>query len=192
MKKILGYFFKGLLYTVPVAIVAYVVYKLFVFIGSLVHDSGLTIHPFIDPFLGIIAFIAVVVLIGLLGSTIIFRPLFLAIESVIEKAPVINIFYTSIKDLMTALIGTDKKYNQPVLVKMSSDFTIRKIGFITRGDLSELGIGQEMLAVYFPHSFNFSGNLFIVEKKNITPINASSSDIMKFIVSGGVTGVVKE
>ena len=30
------------------------------------------------------------------------------------------------------------------------------------------------------------GNLFVVEKKYITPINAPSSEVMKLIVSGGV------
>jgi uncharacterized membrane protein len=192
MKKLFGYFFQGLLYTVPIAIVAYVVYTLFIFIGSLVRESGLTFHPFIDPFLGIIAFVAVVIIIGVLGGTIIFRPLFMAVEAVIEKAPVINIFYTSIKDLMSALLGSDKKYNQPVLVKMGSGLAVEKLGFVTREDLTEIGIAEGKMAVYFPHSFNFSGNLFIVAKESITPINAPSSVVMKLIISGGVTGVVKE
>ncbi|MBA3900229.1 MAG: DUF502 domain-containing protein [Bacteroidetes bacterium] len=192
MKKLIGYFFQGLLYTVPFAIVVYVVYALFIFIGSIVHDSGLTIHPFIDPFLGLLAFIVVVIVIGVLGGSFLFRPLFLGIEAVIEKAPVINIFYTSIKDLMSALLGSDKRYNQPVLVKMGSGLAVEKLGFVTREDLTELGIEEGKVAVYFPHSFNFSGNLFIVAKESITPINAPSSVVMKLIISGGVTGVVKE
>ena len=40
--------------------------------------------------------------------------------------------------------------------------------------------------MYIPHSYNFSGNLYVVEKKYITPIDASSSEVMKLIVSGGV------
>jgi uncharacterized membrane protein len=190
MKKLFKFFFQGLLYTVPIVIVGYVVFTLFLWIGNLVHSSGITIHPIIDPFLGVVAFVGIVSLIGLLGSTIFFKPLFLLVETIIEKAPIINIFYTSVKDLMTALFGTDKKYNQPVLVKMGAE--IEKIGFITCKDLSSIGIAGGKIAVYFPHSFNFSGNLFIVPKGNITPLNATSSEVMKFVVSGGVAGVMKE
>jgi uncharacterized membrane protein len=45
------------------------------------------------------------------------------------------------------------------------------------------------VAVYLPHSYAFSGNLFIVPAENITPVNVKSADFMKFIVSGGVAEV---
>ena len=47
-------------------------------------------------------------------------------------------------------------------------------------------MSESQVAVYLPHSYAFSGNLFIVDKENITPLNASSAEVMKFIVSGGV------
>ena len=63
---------------------------------------------------------------------------------------------------------------------------LEKLGFITQKDLSKLGI-EGKVAVYLPHSYNFSGNLYIVPIENVTPIDASASESMKFIVSGGVT-----
>ena len=57
--------------------------------------------------------------------------------------------------------------------------------------LEELGIDGAKVAVYLPHSYNFSGNLFIVPANQVTPIDASASDVMKFIVSGGVTKLKK-
>ena len=63
--------------------------------------------------------------------------------------------------------------------------------FITKKDLSEVGI-KDLVAVYFPHSYNFSGNLFLVSADNITPLpNFKSADAMKFIVSGGVTDLIQ-
>jgi uncharacterized membrane protein len=42
--------------------------------------------------------------------------------------------------------------------------------------------------VYIPHSYNFSGNLFIVPNGNVRPIHGvEASELMKFAVSGGVT-----
>ena len=68
---------------------------------------------------------------------------------------------------------------------------VYKLGFITQKDLSELKIEPGFIAVYFPHSYAFSGNLFIVPEKNVRELDAQSSEIMKFIVSGGVVEVDK-
>ena len=37
-----------------------------------------------------------------------------------------------------------------------------------------------------PHSYAFSGNLFFVERNKIRNFEGGSSNLMKFIVSGGV------
>ena len=44
------------------------------------------------------------------------------------------------------------------------------------------------VAVYFPQSYNFAGNLLVFPKDQVRPLEAESSDIMAFIVSGGVSG----
>jgi uncharacterized membrane protein len=43
--------------------------------------------------------------------------------------------------------------------------------------------------VYLPHSYAFSGQLFVVDRSYITPVDSSSSEIMKLIISGGVTEI---
>jgi uncharacterized membrane protein len=49
------------------------------------------------------------------------------------------------------------------------------------------------MAVYFPHSYNFSGNLHIVDVDLIQPIkDVSSTDFMKYIVTGGVMQIDDE
>jgi uncharacterized membrane protein len=46
---------------------------------------------------------------------------------------------------------------------------------------------EELAAVYFPHSYNFSGELYLVPKERVRYLKLSPSEVMKFIVSGGVT-----
>jgi uncharacterized membrane protein len=46
--------------------------------------------------------------------------------------------------------------------------------------------GDAWVAVYFPHSYNFSGNVYVVRRSQTRSIDAPSADFMKFIVSGGV------
>jgi len=51
--------------------------------------------------------------------------------------------------------------------------------------LSDLDI-IDKVSVFFPHSYNFSGEMFIVPKELVRPIKISPAEAMKFIVSGGV------
>ena len=74
---------------------------------------------------------------------------------------------------------TEKKVN------LNSD--LEKLGFITEENLLLLD-EKDKVAVYFPHSYNFSGELFIVPRVNIKNVDINSSDVMKFIVSAGLTG----
>ncbi len=99
----------------------------------------------------------------------------------------VKVIYTSIKDFMSAFVGKEKRFTEPVLVKVSHDSNLEKMGFVTQRDLRNLGIAGEKVAVYLPHSYNFSGNLFIVPVENITPINAPPAEVMKFIVTAGLT-----
>ncbi|MFT6355271.1 MAG: putative membrane protein, partial [Cryomorphaceae bacterium] len=55
-----------------------------------------------------------------------------------------------------------------------------------------LNIKTGKIAVYLPHSYNFSGNIFIVPIENVTPVEVNTAEFMKFIVSGGVTDLGKK
>jgi uncharacterized membrane protein len=108
-------------------------------------------------------------------------------DTIVSRAPLIKIVYTSVKDLLSAFVGNKRRFNKPVLVKVSADGSLEKIGFITNEDLSDIGIKEKKIAVYLPHSYAWSGNLFIVPAENVTKIDASATDVMKYIISAGVT-----
>lgn len=176
-KRIASYFFQGLLVSVPLAILGYVIYGLFVFLDQLI--------PFEFPGLGLLTLLVLITLMGYLASTIVAQPFRWWFEELLKRIPLLKTLYTTVSDFISALVGTKKRFDKPVMVKVSST-GMHKLGFITHEDLSQLGIGEEMVAVYFPHSYNFSGNLFIVPKENIVPLDQTSAEVMKFIVSGGV------
>jgi uncharacterized membrane protein len=60
------------------------------------------------------------------------------------------------------------------------------IGFITRDTLS-WDLGEDKLAVYFPQSYNFAGQVLLFPKDRVRALDAESSAVMKFVVSGGVS-----
>lgn len=189
MAKIARFFFQGLLMIAPLAITVYALVMLFEFIDGLLISYLTDLIGFKVPGLGLVIILFTITLIGFLGSTILFKPIISLLDRLISQAPLVNIIYTSIKDFMSAFVGKDRKFTEPVLVKVNKDADMEKFGFITQHDLSKLGVGKEKVAVYLPHSYNFSGNLFVVPVENVRPLDASPTEVMKFIVTAGVTNV---
>ena len=189
MNKLIRYFLQGLLYTVPIFITVYVIYQIISSVGGVVHSLGIHIHPIIDPFIGFLSAISLVIIMGMVGSSLILQPFFRVIDHNLERAPLIKTIYSSVKDLLSAFVGKKKRFNKPVLVLTSRNPDVQKLGFVTHEDMQELNIDQEKVAVYLPYSYAFSGMLIIVSKENITPIDATSAEVMKFIISGGVTDI---
>jgi uncharacterized membrane protein len=180
-RRFTSYFLKGLVLIVPIGITFYVVYKVFTFLDGLI--------PYEVPGVSIVVIVFGTALLGLIGTALIQTPLQSLFNRAIERIPLIKIIYTSVRDMLSAFVGNEKRFNKPVMIQISREAEIFKLGFVTQKDLSYLGIKEGKSAVYLPHSFNFSGNLFIVDNDLITPIDAPSDEIMKFIVSGGITRI---
>jgi uncharacterized membrane protein len=180
IRKLFSYFLKGLLITLPI----YATYRI---IRSLVEsiDEVLLLET---PGLGFLIVIGVIMLIGLIGSSFLTQPLFELIDGILNKIPFVKTIYGSVKDLIEAFVGEKNKFSKPVIVELSPG--IFKPGFITQEELIDLNL-PGMAAVYFPHSYAFSGNLFLVNKEKIQVLKGSSSALMKFIVSGGVSELDK-
>lgn len=178
-RRLLNYFFRGLLILVPIALTIYIIVLALQWIDGLI--------PVDVPGLGLMVVMGLIMLFGYLASTLIARPIFDMVEEILLKVPLISLIYSSIKDLLSAFVGDKKKFTQAVLVTMDEVNGIQKMGFLTQEDLKILGVPGKV-AVYLPHSYNFSGNLYIVSKERVTLLDLPGSDIMKFIVSGGVSG----
>lgn len=185
-KKFLRYFVQGLLTAAPLFLTFYILLFLFNKVGSILSVLGITVHPLVDPIIGFVGVVAVIVLVGMLASSIVFQSIMLVIDKTLEKTTFIKTIYSSIKDLLSAFLGNKKKFDKPVLVLVNKETGSQQLGFITQTDLSSLGIPNSKVAVYMPHSYAFSGVLLITPAENIQLLDASSSEVMKFIVSGGV------
>lgn len=178
MKELSKYFVRGLVYLAPISLTIYIAYSLITWLNELLHIG--------IPGVGLAIAMVMITFLGYLGSLLISSPLVAKIEKWFIKIPLISIIYTSIKDLVNAFAGDKNKFNKPVLVKFDKNLEALKPGFLTMEDLSNINL-EDHVTVYMPHSYNFSGNTFIVPRKNIIPVDVSSVDFMKFIVSGGVT-----
>ncbi|MCS6916671.1 MAG: DUF502 domain-containing protein [Chitinophagales bacterium] len=186
-RTLLNYFLRGLLFLAPIFITVYAIY-LFLHWADTLLDN---IFPRLFPGAGILLLIAFIAFIGFLTKLFLFQFLMDWMEELLSRNTLTKLVYTSIRDLISAFVGDNKKrlFTEPVMVLLFAEAGIQKLGFITKSDLASIGI-KDMVAVYFPHSYNFSGNLYLVPRQNITPLpDFNAADAMKFIVSGGIAGV---
>ncbi|MFA4915213.1 MAG: DUF502 domain-containing protein [Syntrophales bacterium] len=180
MKRLAGYFFKGLIFLVPIAITVYIFYVVFKKIDNLL---GLPI-----PGAGFFLTIILVTIIGFLASNLFTKKLLNLVDRAFNKVPLIKLLYTATKDLLSAFLGDKRCFEKPVFVTLMAGTNVKVIGFITKESLASWGMIDEVV-VYLPQSYNFAGQIIVVPKEQITTINANSSEVMAFIVSGGVSEI---
>lgn len=178
MKRIFRYFLNGLLILAPITLTVWIVVAIIDWLDSML-DLGF-------PGLGILIMVVLITIVGFISSSFFVKPFIILSERVMHKVPLVSIIYSSIKDLFNAFVGDNQKFNKPVMVKMSEHTDNYKLGFVTQEEFLTLTL-EDKVAVYFPHSYNFSGELFVVPTKNVTYLDLPSSDVMKFVVSGGVS-----
>ena len=193
MKKLINYFLQGLLFVVPIAVTVYVVIKAVVWLDNLLPVKVPIPVPGAEsydlPGLGILLIASIITVAGYIGTRFVRNPVFAIFEGLIERTPLLKLIYSSVKDLIEAFVGEKKSFTQPVLVTVNNNPTIQRIGFVTENDLTELGLGKEKMAVYLPFSYGFNGQLVIVESNNVQKLDASGTEMMKFVISGGVTDI---
>jgi len=178
-KRLSRHFVRGLLFFIPAVVTIYLFYVAFVKLDRML---GLPI-----PGMGLVVILAFITLLGFLASNFITRRFFMLVDYVFEHIPLVKLLYSSIKDITNALVGEKKTFDHPVLVALSPDGTVKVVGFVTKDTLEEWGL-QEQVAVYLPQSYNFAGNLVVVPRDRVTPLKAEGSEVLTFVLSGGVAG----
>ena len=190
MKTILNYFFRGMLIILPVVATGYLVYVTLVWMNNLFNNLLFSWFEYEIPGLGIVTGFILITTFGYLMSRTFARPVVYLFEKLMSKTPFVNIVYNSLKDLTEAFVGERKKFTKPVYIEFSEPAGMKRFGFITEDSLKHFGLMDEV-AVYCPHSYNVSGNLYIVPRNKVTPIKTDATDFMRFVVSGGVTKIHK-
>lgn len=196
MKKIfsalLRYFAKGLLVLVPLSAAFFLVFWAFSSVDNALNLSERFLvnptdgKPLYIPGIGLLTVIIIIFLAGVIGTYLITEPIYNWFNRWINKLPVFKFIYSSIKDLTEAFVGDDKKLSEPVLVEDAHGF--KRIGFLTQKNMSAFGLEGEV-AVYFPLSYSFAGQVYIVKADKVKPLQISTAQAMKFIVSGGVSAI---
>ena len=194
-KKLLQYFLQGMLILAPVAVTLYALY----FVVSTI-DGWLPIFSTTDEQgrvhvqnygLGFLIIIAALITIGYFSSFFITGRIVSFLDKFMQKTPGLKHIYGTTRDFFEAFAGDKKKFTQNVLANVD-DNDVWRIGFLTRDDMSDFGL-KDFVSVYVPMAYSVAGNVYIIPKERVRPITQySSTQTMKFAVSGGVTDLVEE
>jgi uncharacterized membrane protein len=177
IKRLARYFLRGCLVTAPLGLTIYIVWQVLSAIDRIL--------PIPVPGLGLLATVALITLVGLFTSNVVGKSVLELTEGLLQRLPLVKLVYTSIKDLVSAFVGDKRRFDAPVAVSLSGNTKV--LGFVTRDGLGRLGL-PDYVAVYFPQSYNFAGYLMLVPRAQVEPLDLPSTDVMTFIISGGVSG----
>ncbi|MCP3658779.1 MAG: DUF502 domain-containing protein [Bacteroidetes bacterium] len=180
--KIFIYFIRGVLLVIPFWLTIYIISATLKKLDSMLKTN--------IPGLGLAIILITITFIGYVGSSFLIRSIIDSIDKFTLKIPLINIIYSSFKDMTSAVISNKKKFDSPVLMTFNKNPIVKKVGFITQKELKNIGL-PGMASVYVPNTYSISGDLYIVDKKDLEPMKLSTSETMKFAVSGGITKIEK-
>ncbi len=180
MKQLLSYFARGAIVAVPIATTLYLVYMTVREIDGILN--------FNVPGLGLLITLISITLLGATASSVVSTRVVGVTDALLGRLPLVKILYTAMKDLVGAFAGDRKSFDRPVMVELPGGSGV-VLGFATRQDLHVDAL-RDHVAVYLPQSYNFAGNLILFPRAAVRPLHVKSSDLMGFIVSGGVSGLV--
>lgn len=186
MKRIARYFVQGLIILVPIALTFWLLGGIFVTLDQWTRAQIEVVWPGVSiPGAGVLTMLLLITGTGFLGSHFFTRRLVGAFERVLDRLPVVKMLHGSLRDLMSAVVGPARRFDQPVAVDLAAG--VRGLGFVTRDTMNHFGM-PEHVAVYFPQAYNFAGQVLLVPRTSVHELAVPSGDVMTFIVSGGVAG----
>lgn len=178
MSRLLNYFFRGLIVLAPGVITVYVFWLIF---GAVDRWMGLRY-----PGLGIAITIALITLFGFLASTVFARWIVRLMDGMFNRLPLVRLVYSSTKDLLDAFVGEKRRFDRPVVVATHADGVEKAFGFVTEESMTRFGL-DDHVTVYLPFSYTFTGVIRVYPTRSVTPLATDSSELLAFVVSGGVT-----
>lgn len=182
------FIFRGIIALIPLALSYLVIRLLYLGIDQrmmhyLEQFVGLRI-----PGLGILVLLLALYLVGLIASNMIGRQIFVLIERITQKIPIVNTIYQVGKQLSSTLSLPEKQvFKKAVLVEFLKP-GIWTVGFVT-GKVWDRQENVELLKVYIPTPPNpTSGTIVLVKESQTRDTGWTIEETMKVVISGGIIG----
>jgi|SRR6185295_7004659 len=191
LKRLRTYFLTGLLVLSPVAITAYIVWKLFEFVDHLLGTTlrGGYIRPGGVPGLGFLTVIVLITITGALANNFLGRSLGAIFEALVLKVPFLRSVYTTLKEVGEAILGDRKNVLQKVVLVPYPCPGVYSIGLVTTPPPRSMddAVGAPLEGVFIPTPPNpTTGPLVYYPRDQLIPTTLRVEQAIKMVLSGGV------
>ena len=196
-RRIRNIFITGLLITLPIALTYFILQFLFknldtlspVFTKVLI-DMGAPIpEGYRIPALGLVITLLIVLAVGWFTTNFFGKQLINLGESLVEKIPFVRKIYKGSKQVVQSIAHADTTAFRKVVLLEFPRRGMLAIGFVTgsaRGEVQEY-TREDVLNVFVPTMPNpTSGFLVFAPPEDLTEIDMSIEDGIKYVVSGGI------
>lgn len=182
------YFLTGMLAITPLAITAWISWRFYDLISSYVRPLvqqipglGETYPEFFLTFMGVIAFVLVITLIGLFTRNLIGVAFFRLLERIIEKIPVVKSVFSATKQISQVFLQDRRSAFQRVVLFEYPRRGLYSLGFVTK-DLED----HDLVNVFLPTTPNpTSGFMLMVPRNELEGFPVPMEEAIKLIISGG-------
>lgn len=189
MNRLKRYLLTGLVVLLPVVLTTYVLLAIFRFSDRILGRFIEGLIGFYIPGIGLVLSLVIVLLTGFLTTVLLGRRIFVVIENMFLKFPLVRQIYPSAKQIINFLFSKDRlQFRKVVLVEYPRK-GIWSMGFITNETVQEVKTktGQDLLNVFIPSSPGpFTGYFMFVPKQEIIFLDMTIEEGLKLIISGGV------
>lgn len=192
LRRIWDTLLKGLAAVLPVTVTLYLVYWTVLFIERIFRRVITLLLPdsLYLPGMGVVVGLVLLFLVGLAVDAWVVRRTLRIGERLLEMIPLAKSVYAALRDFME-YFSSHKKHSgmkQVVMVEFAPD--LRLIGFVTRennNDNAGLTLPEDVVAVYFPMSYQIGGYTVYVPRSKVELISMSVEDAMRLVLTAGVS-----
>ena len=187
MKFLTRNFFRGVLFLAPISLTVYIFFMVFRVVDRMGFQllGGWLGKGQFEVGVGFVFSLIFIVGVGYLSS-LWFGALFLDwIEKQFLRSPVVKGIYVTIRQVFDSILGEEKIFSKAVIVNFPM-MGYKRIGFLTQEKPIFAKKGEDEVIVYCPHSFQISGEMFVVPRSNVEELKATPEVVLKMIMSGGL------
>lgn len=143
------------------------------------------------PGIGLVATIALILVVGILTRLYIGRYIVIVGDKIISKIPLGRSIYSGIKKFMAAILANHEERFKSVVAVEYPRRDCWVIGFVTSDACKETRKlnEKELINVFIPTTPNpTSGFMVIMPKSEAVPLDMKIDDAFKLLISGGIIG----
>ncbi len=185
------YLLTGLITLLPITLTVYLIYWLAVSAERVLGGLLKLILPgqWYLPGLGVLAGLGVVLLVGVLMHAYVFQTLFVKLENLLYRMPLIRPIYTAIRDFFNYFTPKEERDFEQVVAITVGQERMQLIGFVTQPLSETLPQGlatEESVLIYLPMSYMIGGYTILVPRKHVRPLDMTMEEAMRFVITAGV------